>query len=218
MTNTIDKDILQVAKSISRMMSSKWRVLEYDECLSECYLWIASNIHRVEAWQQEQPSRWRASLGLSLKNELNRLGGKESEYYTKNSGVADILLGEDYITDLKKEQYLSTPDYYITVNKLEALLYFTFKTYEEVSENEWEQQITFAPYKEAQAILTDINQATYSLTPLQKDTITLLYVDKLTNKEVSDKYNIKEETIKQRRKRLVKLLQLKLQSGYSSVW
>lgn len=218
---TIDPEIINVCKSVSRYTSSKWQgVITFDEALSECYNWLASNLDTVEGWKTNQPLRWKNSLAFSLKNVITALGQKEVKYYAKNNGaIADKI--EELETDtnhIKEENtFLQTKSYYNDKEQLKQLLYFVETNPNNIDDTDWNNVITFVNHKEAQAIVTELQAIFHSLTKTQQTFIVEKYVLKLTDETIAEVNNLKQSSLKPKEDRIIKLIQLKLQQT-NMVW
>jgi Zn-finger nucleic acid-binding protein len=217
--NKLDKETQQIVFSIARIVSSKWNNITYDDCVSEGYMWLAEKgLDKINEMKKADPYRWKNTLGFSLKNAMNDLAAKEQDYYNHNNGSISATFLEENINNIKPKTFLNTPSYYTDREKLKVLLQYAFTPFENISENDWKQNIPFVSYKKAQSILVDIHNVVMSLTKQQKQTLTKVYVEKKMMKDIAEEENTTSNAIEQRSSRLIKLITKKLQSGYSAVW
>lgn len=221
MSKIVNEEVVKVCETIAKLTARQWRgVITYDEALSECFFWVANNEHKIAEWKESTPTYWRNALAVSLKRDIGRLGQKEVEYYSKNNGAIQEQLeiletDTDYIKD--ENSYLQTHSYYNDETKLGNLLSFIKQDAANVDEASWVEKVPYIDYEEAQSVVTELQAIYYSLTKAQQNFISQTYVDGLSDKEIAEIDSIKERNVLQKRKRVIKLIQLKLQQ-YNMVW
>lgn len=86
-----------VAKRVTRMHNG---VVEFDDILSECFVWMVKNADKVQQWVDEgQPGMgrlntalYRAAQRYSLRERARRSGTQQSDHYFYTPAVIEALL------------------------------------------------------------------------------------------------------------------------------